>query len=127
TEQTLHGWDVRVSFDTAATLPQEATGPLLEGSAELLGGLGKSDPLEGRHAVIEVRTIDPASVFALRLTDPISADAGVPAEPDGTLTLAAETWLRLVAGPMAPWYTPAGVAVTGAADLDLLRRVFPGY
>jgi hypothetical protein len=51
----------------------------------------------------------------------------VPEQPDGTLTLPAEAWLRLVAGRMAPWYTPVGIGATGAADLDLLRRVFPGY
>lgn len=54
-------------------------------------------------------------------------DADVPDRPDGTLTLPAEAWLRLAVGRLGPKYTPEGVSTTGAADLDLLRRVFPGY
>jgi len=72
-------------------------------------------------------TTEPASVFALRLGDQIGVDRDVPEQPDGTLTLPAEAWLRLVAGRLAPRHTPDGVSTTGAADLDLLRRVFPGY
>ena len=34
---------------------------------------------------------------------------------------------RLVAGRLAPKYTPGSVHAAGATDLDLLRRVFPGY
>lgn len=126
-ELTLHAWDVRVSFDTAATLPPEATGPLLLGTGDFLARIAKPEQLNGKQAVIEVTTTDPASVFALHLADPVSVDTDVPAQPDGTLRLPAEAWLRLVAGRLAPWYTPAGVDATGAADLTLLRRVFPGY
>jgi uncharacterized protein (TIGR03083 family) len=126
-EQALHSWDVHVGFDEAATLAAEAAGPLLEGTGDLLGWISKPDQLAGRHAVIQVTTTAPASVFALRLGDQVGVDRDVPAQPDGTLTLPAEAWLRLVAGRLAPRHTPAGVSVTGAADLDLLRRVFPGY
>jgi hypothetical protein len=49
--------------------------------------------------------------------------AGVGEHP----TLPAEAWLRLVAGRLAPPYTPASLTAAGAADLDLLRKVFPGY
>jgi hypothetical protein len=80
----------------------------------------------GLHGV-RVTTTEPASVFALRLSDRITVDSDVPDQPDGTLDLTAEAWLRLVAGRLAPRYTPKGVSATGAADLDQLRRVFPGY
>lgn len=43
------------------------------------------------------------------------------------LTRPAEALLRLVAGRLAPPHTPDEVRLRGAADLDLLRRVFPGY
>jgi hypothetical protein len=46
---------------------------------------------------------------------------------DGTLTLPAEAWLRLKVGRLAPRHTPTGIVTTGAANLDLLRKVFPGY
>jgi uncharacterized protein (TIGR03083 family) len=126
-ELTLHSWDVRVGFDEDATLAPEATGPLLKGTGDLLGWIGKADQLNGARAVIQVTTTGPTSVFALRLADPISVDLDVPEHPDGTLTLPAEAWLRLVAGRLSARHTPSGVTATGAADLDLLRKVFPGY
>jgi len=126
-EQTLHSWDVRVTFDENATLAPEAAGLLLEGTGDLLGWIGKADKLEGRQGVIQVRTTAPDEVFALRLGERISLDREVPEEFDGTLALPAESWLRLVAGRLAPRHTPAGIEATGLADLDLLRRVFPGY
>ena len=126
-ELTLHSWDIRVGYGEDATLPADATAALLHGEPNLIGWIGKTDPLNGRQAVITVTTTEPASVFALRLRAPISADFDVPEQPDGTLALPAEAWLRLVAGRLAPRYTPVGVIATGAADLDLLRKVFPGY
>jgi uncharacterized protein (TIGR03083 family) len=126
-ELTLHSWDVRVAFDDQATLALDATEQLLHGSANMLAWTGKPEVLDGQQAVIEVTTSEPVWVFALRLDTPIRVDAEVPEQPDGTLALPAEAWLRLVAGRLAPRYTPNGVSTTGAADLDLLRRVFPGY
>lgn len=127
-EQTLHSWDVRVTFDEGATLAPEAAGPLLEGTGDLLGWLAKADKLDGKQGIIQVRTTAPDEVFALRLGERISLEREVvPEEFDGTLALPAEAWLRLVAGRLAPEHTPAGVETTGLADLDLLRRVFPGY
>jgi uncharacterized protein (TIGR03083 family) len=126
-EFTLHSWDVRVSADEHATLPADAAAALLHGEPSLISWIGKTDPLNGRQAVIAVTTTEPASAFALHLRAPVSVDFDVPEQPDGTLTLPAEAWLRMVAGRLAPRYTPAGVDATGAADLDLLRQVFAGY
>jgi len=126
-EQALHSWDVRVTFDENAVLTPEAAGPLLEGTGDLLAWIGKADRIEGKHGVIKVTTTEPASVFAVRLGDRISLDADAPEHPDGTLDLPAEAWLRLIAGRLAPRHTSTGVTATGLADLDLLRRVFPGY
>jgi uncharacterized protein (TIGR03083 family) len=126
-EFTLHSWDVRVSSDEHATLPADATAALLHGEPSLIAWIGKAEPLNGRQAVVAVTTTEPASVFALRLQAPISTDFDVPEQPDGTLILPAEAWLRLTTGRLAPRYTPASVVTTGAADLDLLRQVFPGF
>ncbi|MEV1001653.1 maleylpyruvate isomerase family mycothiol-dependent enzyme [Nonomuraea sp. NPDC050202] len=126
-ELTLHAWDVQVAFDEHATLAPDATRELLHGAPDLLGWAAKPEWLEGRRAVVHVTTTDPASDFALRLGERVSVDFDVPGTADGTLLLPAESWLRLVAGRLAPRHTPEGVATTGAADLDLLRRVFPGY
>lgn len=126
-EFTLHSWDVRIVSDEHATLPPDATAALLHGEPNLVGWIGKADPLNGRQAVVAVTTTEPASAFALRLRAPISVDFDMPEQPDGTLTLPAEAWLRLMAGRLAPRHTPANVVAAGAADLGLLRQVFPGY
>jgi uncharacterized protein (TIGR03083 family) len=126
-ELALHSWDVRVSFDSGAALASDATDVLLHGAPNMLAWLGKADALGGRTAVVKVTTTEPASVFTLRLQAPVSVDFDVPDQPDGTLTLPAEAWLRLVAGRLGPRYTPAGAVATGAVDLDLLRHVFPGF
>jgi hypothetical protein len=80
-------------------------------------------------ALLHVRCVstEPASDFALRLRAPISLDFDLPDQPDGTLTLPAGAWLRLVVGRLPPQYTPTSVVAEGVADLDLLRQVFPGY
>lgn len=126
-EFTLHSWDVRVIADTRATLPPDATAALLHGKPDLIAWIGKSEPLHGRELVVRVTTTQPSSVFALHLKTPVSVDFDLPDQPDGILTLPAESWLRLAAGRLAPRNTPDSVVATGAADLDLLRQVFPGY
>jgi uncharacterized protein (TIGR03083 family) len=126
-ELALHSWDVRAGFDEHATLATDAAAALLHAKPDLLAWIAKADRLDGRHAVLQVTTTEPASVFALRLETPVSVDLGAPQRPDGTLTLPAEAWLRLVSGRLAPRHTPGGVVATGAADLDQLRQIFPGY
>jgi len=126
-EFALHSWDVRVARDEKATLAPDATAALLHKGPDMLAWFGKPDALGGRQFVIRVTTTEPESAFALRLQAPVSVDFEVPERPDGTLTLPAEAWLRLVAGRLGPRYTPAAVVADGAVDLGLLRRVFPGY
>lgn len=126
-EFSLHSWDVRVAFDEHAKLAPDATAVLLHAKPDLLPWVSEAQGLKGLRAVIEVTTTDPSSRFALRLQSPVSVDFDVPEHPDGTLTLPAEAWVRLVAGRLSPWNSPAGVVSAGAADLDMLRAVFPGY
>jgi uncharacterized protein (TIGR03083 family) len=126
-EFTLHSWDVRVGFDEHATLAPDATAILLHAEPDLTAWLGKADALDGRELTIKVTTTEPSSVFSLLLRAPVGVDLEAPAHPDGTLSLPAEAWLRLVAGRLGPRYTPASVVADGDADLDLLRRVFAGF
>lgn len=126
-EMALHSWDVRVTLDPGAVLDPEATGPVLAGLNAMAGWLARPEPVAGKAAVIAVTTTDPASVFALRLGDEIGIEGEVSNDPDGTLRLPAEAWLRLVAGRLAPEHMPASVTAAGAADLDLLRQVFAGF
>lgn len=125
-ELTLHAWDVSVTFDEEASLNAEAV-EILRHDTSLLGWIAKSEPLGGAHSTLRVETHEPASVFTLDLGDKVAVDFTEPNDPDGTLVIPAEAWLRLVSGRLTPAYTPADVQTTGAADLDLLRQVFPGY
>lgn len=127
TELALHSWDVHVGFDERATLAQDATDVLAGWIGDLARMTGKPEPLAGQRAVIRVEATGPDLTRALRLGDRISVDADIPAQPDGTLDLPAESWVRLVTGRLRPEHTPAAVTATGPADLNLLRRVFPGF
>lgn len=126
-ELAMHSWDIRVAFDQHATLTPDATRQLLHGEPNLIGWISKPEHLDGEHAVIQVTTSDPESVFALHLDTPVSIDFDVPDEADGTLTLPAEAWLRLSVGRLTPGHTPDNVITTNAADIAVLRKVFPGY
>jgi uncharacterized protein (TIGR03083 family) len=122
-ELTLHSWDVRSAVDPAATLDPDAV-PLLLQLARDLSWITKPAALDGQQAQLTVTTTDPATEFSLHLSDPVSLDPTVAADPDGTLTLAAETWLRLTAGRLKPTDT---IALTGPIPLPTLQNVFAGY
>ena len=128
-EFALHSWDVRVAFDPHATLSSQTAAVLLDDTPDLLAWSGKTDRLrpQGSPLLIEVTTSEPAATFTLHLQEPITVDFAPSAQPDGTLTLPAEAWLRLLAGRLDAEHTPASVTTTGAADLDRLRSVFPNH
>lgn len=126
-ELALHAWDVRVGFDPAATIAPQATEHLLVVAGSIAGDIGKTDAMDGTTAVIAVTTTDPAQSFTLTLNEKVAVSAGAPERADGALTLPAEAWLRLLTGRLKPQYTPDGITATGAAGLDLLRRVFPSF
>jgi uncharacterized protein (TIGR03083 family) len=126
-EFTLHSWDVRVGADPAAVLDTDAVPSLLDVAPYMFGWLGRpKDVLAGNRVVVAVHTIDPARDFGLEITDKVAL-GDAPGEPDATLSLPAESWLRLVAGRLGPANTPAGVSTSGAITLDQLREIFPGY
>jgi hypothetical protein len=78
-------------------------------------------------AVIAVTTTDPGQSATLALGEKVRVSPGAPDQADGALTLPAEAWVRLLTGRLKPQYTPEPIAATGAASLDLLRRVFPKF
>lgn len=120
-EHVLHTWDVAVSFDAAATLPDDAVETVLGSLQRIVGFAGKPT---GADRMITVLTIAPASQLGVALRpDSVTLTSGL---PDGTadLELPAEAFIRLVYGRLDPDHTPA---VRGAeGDLDELRRAFPG-
>jgi uncharacterized protein (TIGR03083 family) len=126
-ELTLHSWDVRVAQDPQAALAPEAVASLLGVLPYLMGWLGKPAPvLDGRSLVVGVHTSAPDTDFGLNITDTVTL-IDPPTEPDATLVLPTESWLRLASGRLGAAVTPAGVTVTGPLTLDTLRAVFPGF
>jgi uncharacterized protein (TIGR03083 family) len=125
-ELTYHSWDVRSASDPAATLDADAV-PLMLQMVETTADLSwitKPAALNGQQAQLTVTTTDPAADFTLRLSDPVGLDPTVADAPDGTLTLPAETWLRLTAGRLKPTDT---VTLTGPITLATIQNVFAGY
>jgi len=121
-EQALHGWDVEVGLDPAATLTEESAALLAEHFSStmsfLLGFVGKP---EG---------VGPARVglggYTIVIAESISLEPGA---EDTTATFEGplEAGIRLLAGRLTPEHTPDGVDVTGNITLDDLRKAFPGY
>jgi uncharacterized protein (TIGR03083 family) len=126
-EVALHSWDVRTALDPAATLRPQAAALLLDHVSFMLGWIAKPAALDGRTADLRVVLHDPERTFGLTLSEAGCGLTDAPTEPDGTLTAPAEAWIRLLSGRLAPEHTPPGVEMTGQADLDTLRSVFPGY
>lgn len=125
-ELALHSWDARVTFDPGATVRPEAYPLLLDSVGMRLGWIGHAEALDGRTATLHVTTADPSRDFGLTIADGVRLGA-VPDAADGTLSLPAEAWLRLVSGRLRSEHTPPSVEVTGPVSLDTLRAVFPGY
>lgn len=127
TEFAHHTWDVKATFDPAATLASEAVPVLFDQVRVLIGFLGKPAELGGGPVTIAVRTTAPERSFGLRVGETVSLTE-TPQAPDAVLTAPAEWWLRLLAGRHAPRYTPDAVTLTGGTiTLDDLRRLFPGF
>ena len=122
-EFTLHSWDVRVVLDSAATLHPDAVSLLLPQVEMMFGWLAKPATVDAR---VRVELTDPERAFGLVLGEtPVLGEE--PADPDGVLRAPAEAWVRLTSGRLAAAHTPPAVALSGPADLDVLRAVFPGF
>lgn len=127
-ELALHAWDVLVSFDPGATVAAQAVPLMLPVVGNFARLIGKPEALNGRELTVAVSTTDPAAALTLRLAQPVAVSDGAPEAADGTLSLPAEAWARLLTGRLKPPYIPAGkITTTGEASLDLIRSVFPKF
>lgn len=127
-ESALHSWDVAVADDPGATTERTAVPVLVDALAGplsvLVGFLGRGSASGG---VLAVHTVDPDRDFTLQTGEEVSLRPSAPADPDGTLTLPAEAFLRLLSGRLGADRTPEGVTATGSQDLAALRATFPGF
>jgi uncharacterized protein (TIGR03083 family) len=120
-EHVLHSWDIAVAFEPAAGLPIDGVEVVLEVVPMIAMYAGKPT---GSTRQLRVRTTAPDRALVVGLSgDGVSL---VPDDQPGTpdLELPAEAMVRLIYGRLDPEHTPAFRGA--AADLDELRRAFPG-
>jgi uncharacterized protein (TIGR03083 family) len=120
-EHVLHTWDVEVTRDPEATLPEDAAAVVVD-HLGLIARFTATPTGDTREVV--VRTNGPERDFTVRLApdgaELLEGGAGV--APD--LELPAESFCRLVYGRLDPAHSPV-VSANGEL-LDVLRKVFPG-
>jgi uncharacterized protein (TIGR03083 family) len=125
-EHALHTWDVAVFCDPAATVAADAVTLLIDNVPQFLAPrLGK--PQEVPFAV-RIRTTGPDRDYLLTAADAVSMTdwPGAGAADAGEVSMPAEALLRLAYGRLDPAHTPAQVQAD-PADLDTLRKIFPGF
>ncbi len=120
-EHALHTWDIEVSLDPSATVLSDAVEVVVD-NLGLIGRFGAKPT--GADRTITVHTIEPSRDFEVILRpDAVTLTPSGPAGP-ADLELPAEALVRLVYGRLDRDHTPS---FGGAeADLDELRRAFPG-
>jgi uncharacterized protein (TIGR03083 family) len=125
-EHAVHTWDVEVPGDPTATLAPGATALLIDAVGQMVGRVGRPSAPPFR---VLVSTSEPDRRFLLVVADTVDLRPGEGdgnGDPDAArLDLPAEAFIRLVYGRLDPQHTPA--TIEGDADLDALRRTFPGF
>ena len=120
---TGHELHVEVAFDPTAVLPPAETAVVVDQLAMITQFAAKAS---GPQRDISVHTTAPERRFTLSLGDDgtsLTPVEGAGSDNAADLELPAEAFIRLVYGRLDPAHTPA---VSGSADLDELRRSFPG-
>lgn len=121
-EHVVHTWDVAVTVDPLATIPEDAAELVVDNLALIGRFAGKPT---GSERTISVRTTGPTRYFVIELRPDgvaVSTD-GETDSPD--LELPAEAFVRLIYGRLDPDHSPT---IRGdEATLEELRRAFPGF
>jgi uncharacterized protein (TIGR03083 family) len=121
-EHALHTWDIAVTFDPSATVPPDAAALVVDMLGMIAGFAGKPT---GSERSVTIRTTQPEREFeiALRPDSVALSPAAAAGSPD--LELSSDALIRLVYGRLDPDHSP--VLEMGSAELDELRRAFPGF
>jgi uncharacterized protein (TIGR03083 family) len=123
-EHALHTWDVAVAGDPAAEVSADAVALLIDNVPQFLAPrLGRAPDVPFR---IHILSSDPERDYLLIAADEVSMPDWPGEGADSEVSMPSEALLRLAYGRLDPGHTPA--QVTGdPADLDRLRKVFPGF
>jgi uncharacterized protein (TIGR03083 family) len=125
-EHALHTWDVAVSFDPSVAVSADAVALLIDNVPGFLAprlAVVPEVPFRAR-----IRSTDPERDYLLVAADPITMTdwPGDGGGADFEAAMPSEALLRLAYGRLDPGHTQAGVQAD-PADLDRLRRMFPGF
>lgn len=119
-EHAFHSWDIEVIENPAATVPKHVAALVVD-NLELVARFTAKPT--GETAAITVATVAPARGFTIDLA-PDAVTFQTPSDvTDPDLNLPAEAFARLVYGRLDAAHTPVG---DHGAELETLRRVFPG-
>jgi uncharacterized protein (TIGR03083 family) len=119
-EHALHTWDIEVVLDPSAALAPDATRLVVENLGMIVRFAAKPT---GTQYDLHIRTTEPVRNFELLLGEGTASLSPSDDRHEPDLELPAEALIRLVYGRLDPDHTPP---VRGSADLDELRRAFPG-
>jgi uncharacterized protein (TIGR03083 family) len=119
-EHALHTWDVAVTLDPAAKVPQDAVDLLVDRLPLMAGFMGRKAPAP---VAVAVTTTGPARAFTLETGGVTLAPAAADHAPTASLAAPAEAFLRLVYGRLDD---EAGLTVSGVTVSEL-KSVFPGF
>jgi uncharacterized protein (TIGR03083 family) len=138
-EHVVHTWDIEVTQDSSATLPESAVALLFDPLEIMAGFVGKPT---GAEKTYTVRTGEPSRLVTISVSPErvsLSLNAGSGSESTGAgseagavdLELPAEAFIRLVYGRLDQAHTPTvsgtASASVAAETLDELRQLFPGF
>lgn len=124
-EHAVHTWDIAVALDPAATVAADAVALLVDTLGPVAARSGKADGTQRRLRVV---TSDPERTLILETGETVTLRPAEGAEGTDRLPevrLPAEALVRLVYGRLDPAHTPP--VETTDADLDELRKLFPGF
>ena len=119
-EHAFHTWDIEVSVNPAATIPDQVAALVVD-NLELIARFTAKPT--GDDARITVVTTKPARGYTIALTPEAVTFSPTSVEAVADATLTAEAFARLVYGRLDPRHTSRN---DEGPTLDTLRRVFPG-
>jgi hypothetical protein len=125
-EHALHRWDVVVVEDSSAELLPSSVDLLIDRMPMMVAWTAQAGNAGGPRSV-GVTTLAPERRFLLNIDDKAQLGPWTAEQPSGVLELPAAAFIRLVYGRLDPDHTPRDVRTEGDADLDGLRKVFPGF
>lgn len=119
-EHALHTWDIEVSVDPVATIPQPVAAVVVD-NLEMISRYTARPT--GDTTTITVATTEIPRGFTVALTPDSVSVTPAAVERAVDLELSAEAFIRLVYGRLDPEHV---AQPHHSPALDLLRRVFPG-